>query len=77
MYCLFLHIRVGSQNGLGQALGLVAQGIHVVALFAVAEHYTHSSAHVSLWLAEDADAGVVFLQGIYEVVVQWLGALFG
>lgn len=32
---------------------------------------------MSLWLAEDADAGVVFLQGIYEVVVQWLGALFG
>ena len=71
---LFLHIRVGAQNGLCQVLCLVAQSIHVIAFLAVAEHNTHSSAHVSLWLTEDADAGVVFLQGIEHVVVQWLGA---
>ena len=74
MYCLFLHIWVGTQYGLCQALCLVAELIEVIALFAVAEHYTHSSAHVSLWLAEDTDAGVIFLQGIEHVVVQWFGA---
>ena len=77
MYCLFLHIWVGTQYGLCQALCLVAELVEVIALLAVAENDTHAATYVSLWLAEDADAGVVFLQGIYEVVVQWLGALFG
>ena len=76
MYCLFLHIWVGTQYGLCQALCLVAELIEVIALLAVAENDTHAATHVSLWLTEDADAGVVFLQGIEHVVVQWLCALF-
>ena len=66
---LFLHVWVGSQYGFCQALCLVAKLVEVIALFAVAEHYTHSSAYVSLWLAEDTDAGMVFLQRIEHIVV--------
>ena len=58
-----------SQYSLCQTLCLVAELIEVIALLAVAEHYTHSSAHVSLRLAEDTDAGVVFLQRIEHIVV--------
>lgn len=71
---LFLHVRVGAENGLCQSLRLVTEGIQVGALLAVAENDTHAATHVSLWLSEDADAGVVFLQGIEHVVVQWFGA---
>ena len=71
---LFLHIWVGAQDGLCQALCLVAERIQVIALLAVAENDTHAATYVSLWLSEDADAGVVFLQGIEHVVVQWLCA---
>ena len=74
MYCLFLHIWVGTQYSLCQTLCLVAELVEVIALLAVAENDTHAATHVSLWLTEDADAGVVFLQGIEHVVVQWLCA---
>ena len=72
-YCdfdaLFLHIWVGSQDGLCQALCLVAECIQVIALLAVAENDTHAATYVSLWLSEDADAGMILLQCIKHVVV--------
>ena len=40
-----------------------------IALFAVAEYDAHAATHMSLWLAEDTDAGVVFLQRIEHIVV--------
>ncbi len=66
---LFLHVWVGSQYCLCQTLCLVAKLVEVIALFAVAEYDAHAAAYVSLWLAEDTDAGVVFLQGIEHIVV--------
>lgn len=74
MYCLFLHIWVGTQYGLCQALCLVAELVEVIALLAVAENDTHAATYVSLWLSEDADAGMILLQRIEHVVVQWLCA---
>ena len=50
-------------------LCLVAELIEVIALFAVAEYDAHAATYVSLWLAEDTDAGVVFLQRIEHIVV--------
>ena len=66
---LFLHVWVGSQYGFCQTLCLVAKLVEVIALLAVAENNAHAAAYVSLWLAEDTDAGVVFLQGIEHIVV--------
>lgn len=58
---LFLHVRVGAENGLCQSLRLVTEGVQVITHLAIAEHDTHAATYVSLWLAEDADAGAVFL----------------
>ena len=71
---LFLHVRVGAENGLCQSLRLVTEGIQVGAHLVIAEYDTHAATYVSLWLAEDADASAVFLQGIEHVVVERLGA---
>lgn len=60
---------VGAQNGLGKALCLVAERIQVFALLSVAENDTHAATYVSLWLAEDADAGMILFQCIEHVVV--------
>lgn len=43
--------------------------VEVIALLAVAEYDAHAAAYVSLWLAEDTDAGMVFLQRIEHIVV--------
>ena len=71
---LFLHVRVGAENGLCQSLRLVTEGIQVGAHLVIAEHDTHAATYVSLWLAKDADASAVFFQGIKHVVVERLGA---
>ena len=41
-----------------RTLCLVAELVEVIALLAVAEHDAHAAAYVSLWLAEDTDAGM-------------------
>ena len=74
MLLLFFHIWVGAQNGLGKAFCLVAERIQVIALLTVAENDTHAATYVSLWLSEDADAGMILLQRIEHIVVQWLCA---
>ena len=56
---LFLHIRVGAQNGLCQALCLVTKLIEVGILFSVAENDAHTAAYVSLWFSENADTGMI------------------
>ena len=63
-------VGVGTENGLGQSLGLRAQGIYIVAHLTIAEHYAHAATLMGFGFAKDADTGAVFLQGIYEVIVE-------
>lgn len=67
---LFLHVRVSAEHGLCEALSLVAESIGVGILLTIAEHYAHATAKVSLWLAEDAYTGALFLEGIHEIILR-------
>ena len=67
---LELCIGVSAEDGLGEALGFVAEDGGVVTDLAVAEDDAHATALVGLGLAEDADTGAVFLQSLVEVIVE-------
>jgi hypothetical protein len=63
-------IRICTEDCFGKTLSLIAKGIDIIAYLTVAEHYTHAAALMSLGFAEDTDTGTIFLQCLFEVIIQ-------
>ena len=74
---LLLHVRVGAKNRLGKPFRLIAQSVDVRAYFVVTDDNTHTAAHMSNGLSEDANPGMVLRANILEVVIERLIALDG